>query len=234
MRDFIAEYLGPLFEKEGITTEIWLGTINAPEADDYLHTDYDAFAGTVLGDERARRYIAGVGYQWGGKHAIQRTHEAWPRLRLLQTENECGDGKNTWEYAAYVFSLMKHYFGNGASGYVYWNMALPPRGRSTWGWEQNTMITVDLAQKRIIFNPEYYLMKHFSHCIDIGAVRLGTSGPLSANALAFRNPNGSTVVVLCNSLDTERQATVAGCDGVWDIPMPPCSFQTLMIPAEIS
>ncbi len=68
----------------------------------------------VLSDEGARKYISGVGYQWAGKQAIQRTHETWPELRLMQTENECGDGKNTWEYAQYVFDLMRHYFGNGA------------------------------------------------------------------------------------------------------------------------
>lgn len=31
LREFIADYLGPAFDKHGLDTEIWLGTINAPD-----------------------------------------------------------------------------------------------------------------------------------------------------------------------------------------------------------
>ncbi|GAA3331220.1 hypothetical protein GCM10020331_086910 [Ectobacillus funiculus] len=55
---------------------------------------------------------------------------------ICKPKNECGDGKNTWEYAQYVHSLFRHYFVNGVNSYVYWNMVLEPKGPSTWGWEQ--------------------------------------------------------------------------------------------------
>lgn len=101
--------------------------------------------------------MSGVGYQWAGKGAVQRTHQSWPDLRLLQTESECGEGSNTWEYAHYVFTLLHHYLSNGVNGYVYWNMVLPPGGRSTWGWPQNSMLTVDATLQTVTYNPEFYV-----------------------------------------------------------------------------
>lgn len=117
LQEFIRDYLGPAFEKHGLDTEIWLGTINAPEPWQEMMSnttsDYDAYAGLVLSDPEAYKYIAGVGYQWAGKYAIQRTVQSYPELKYLQTENECGNGKNTWEYAQYVYNLFQHYLING-------------------------------------------------------------------------------------------------------------------------
>src|SRR5579859_6029558 len=106
---------------------------------------------------RARAYVSGVGYQWAGKSAVQRTYQSWPDLQLMQTENECGDGTTTWAYAHSVFTRMHPYLSNGVNSYMYWNMVLPPGGRSTWGWPQNTMITIDPAHQTVTYNPEFYV-----------------------------------------------------------------------------
>jgi glucosylceramidase len=129
LRDFIRDYLGPLFEKNRSATEIWLGTLNGPEIDErFLYTTYNDYANLVLHDEKARRFIRGVGYQWRGKYALQQTRMGWPEIPLVQTENECGDGENTWNYAWYVFDLLRHYLTNDVIAYVYWNMVLAPGG----------------------------------------------------------------------------------------------------------
>ena len=190
MRDFIRDFVGPRFREAGADCEIWAGTIESP--------DYDAWAHTILLDPHARAFVSGVGYQWGGKGAVQRTHQSWPELRLLQTECECGDGSNTWEYAHYVFTLLHYYLSNGANGFVYWNMVLPPGGKSTWGWSQNSMITVDATRQTVTYNPEFYVMKHFAHFVTPGSVRIDLHGPWSGNALAFQTPDRATVVVCAN------------------------------------
>ncbi|HZH58973.1 MAG TPA: glycoside hydrolase family 30 protein [Metabacillus sp.] len=209
LREFIGSYLGPTFEEHGINSEIWLGTINAPEPwEELMHgttSDYDVYAQTVLSDPTANQYIKGVGYQWAGKYAIQRTVQSYPELKYMQTENECGNGKNSWEYALYVHNLYRHYFVNGANAYIYWNMVLQPKGRSTWGWEQNSMITVDPDSKNVINNPEYYVMKHFSHFVKPGAFRLETTGPWTGNTTAFQNSDGSKVIVIANPLKDARE-----------------------------
>jgi glucosylceramidase len=232
LREFIADYLGPAFEKHGLDTEIWLGTINGIVDDLFTKSasDYDDLAAVVLSDPEAYKYIKGVGYQWAGKYALQQTVQSYPELRYMQTENECGDGKNTWEYARYIFNQYRHYFVNGVNSYIYWNMALEPKGKSTWGWEQNSMITIDSEQNEWVKNPEYYVMKHFSHFIKEGAVRLETKGAWSGTSLAFRNPNGEDVFIISNPFKTTRPLYLAHGDSKYTFDLEPESFHTIILP----
>jgi len=218
MRDFIRDYLGPIFRRRRLGAEIWLGTLNTD--------DHDGYPLTVLSDAKARRLISGVGFQWAGKGAVQRAHVSWPGLRLMQTENECGDGRNTWQYAGYVFNLMQHYISNGVSAYVYWNMVLPEGGLSTWGWRQNSMVTVDMETRRVTFQPEFYVMKHFSRFIRPGAVRLGLTGHWAGNAVAFENPGGGIVLVVRNPLGERQELRFGRLSAVT---LPPNSIHTLVI-----
>ena len=233
LRDFIRDYLGPAFEKHGLDTEIWLGTINAPEPwDEWMKKkdqDFNAYANTVLSDPEAYKYVKGVGYQWAGKYGIQRTVLSYPELRYMQTENECGDGENTWFYAKYVFNLYQHYFTNGVNAYIYWNMALEPKGRSTWGWEQNSMITVDPAAGQAFKNPEYYVMKHFAHFVAPGDKRIGLKGSWTGNSLAFEKPDGTRIVVTANPYKVTRTLSLSDGTGVRTFELEPESFNTIVL-----
>ena len=77
---------------------------------------------------------------------------------------------------------------------MYWNMVLNETGKSQWGWKQNSMITIDTGTKMVTYNPEFYLMKHFSRFISPGAYKIETS---DENCLAFRIAD-SIIVVYCN------------------------------------
>lgn len=229
-REFISKYLGPIFEKNEMKTEIWLGTLNGPETDErVLYTGFDQYANLVMSDENAKKYIKGISYQWAGKFAVQQTHESFPDLLLMQSENECGDGLNTWEYAHYVFNLFRHYLSNGVNSYIYWNMVLEPEGKSTWGWKQNSMLTIDSSTKEIIYNPEFYVMKHFSHFIEQGAVRLKTKGVWTGNSVVFRNPNGQIVIVVDNNMPKPRKLTFKGNGVKFVVQLKPFSFNTITL-----
>jgi glucosylceramidase len=237
LREFIRDYLGPAFREAGLSTEIWLGTINAPGCDfnrlifdKWATEDYDYFANTVLTDDNALQYIAGVSYQWGGKIAIQRTFESWwPRVRLMQSENECGFGDNTWEYARYNWTMLKHYIGNGAESYLYWNMVLEPLGQSTWGDPQNAMITVNPTTQQAVFNPDFYVMKHFSSVIRRGAVRLGAVGSMAADSLLFQNPDGSYVIEAFNPFKHTKRLQVELEGESYAFDLEPQSFNSMLI-----
>jgi len=221
MRDFIRDHLGPAFRRHRLDCEIWLGTLNTG--------DYNAYPLTVLSDPRANAFITGVGFQWDGKLGVQRTRAAWPEKKLLQTENECGDGQNTWAYAHYVFDLLQHYITNGVNGYVYWNMVLAPEGRSTWGWKQNAMITVDPQTRRVVLNPEFYAMKHFARFVQPGAKVLGVSGHWAGNAVAFRNPDGGLVCVVGNPLKRRQELVLNAGGRSVTATLRPESFNTLCL-----
>ncbi|HWJ94865.1 MAG TPA: glycoside hydrolase family 30 protein, partial [Telluria sp.] len=171
----------------------------------------------------------GVGYQWAGKHAIRRTLKAYPEVPLMQTENECGDGNNTWDYAHYICELFQHYIIHGVRSYVYWNMVLPPRGRSTWGWTQNSMVVVDPETKKVTYTPEFYVMKHHSHFIEPGARRLGLTGQWAGNALCFLNPDGGLVLIIANPFKEQRELSFAHAEGVITATLPARSFSTFSI-----
>ncbi|OXS77555.1 glycoside hydrolase family 30 protein [Domibacillus enclensis] len=210
LREFIRDYLGPAFKQHGLQTEIWLGTINGIERDLFTKSasDYDAIAAPALSDPEAAKYISGVGFQWAGKYALQQTVQSYPDKRYMQTENECGDGQNTWEYAQYVFNLYRHYFVNGANAYIYWNMILEPEGKSTWGWKQNAMMTSQVEKQKVELNPEYFVMKHFSHFVKPGARRVEMEGPWTGSAVAFRNPDNTNVIVVQNPFKEAREAVI--------------------------
>lgn len=232
LRDFIKGYIGPLFEESNMDTEIWLGTLNSPYDDygddNWQFGQYNNFTNTVLSDKEARKYVRGVGYQWGGKHALLQTKIAYPDMKIIQTENECGEGKNSWEYAEYVFNLMWTYLINGACAYVYWNMVLEEDGISTWGWKQNSLITIT-KENNINYNPEYYLMRHFSKYIKPGAVMKGLSGDFAGNALAFENPDGSIVLELLNPFDEDQEITFKLNEINYNFTVKSHSFNTLTL-----
>lgn len=196
LRIFIRDYMGPALEESGLDCELWLGTINTQEMD---------YVNTVLADVEARKYLTGVGFQWAGKHAIELAEKSYPELRLMQTESECGDGRNTWAYMEYIFGLVRHYFDHGAERYTYWNLALQDGGISTWGWAQNSLCTVNPANGELKYQPEFYMMKHLSHFVKEGARLMEIKGHWATSTLAFENPDGSVVLVVNNSLDYDRQ-----------------------------
>jgi glucosylceramidase len=237
LRLFIRDYLGPAFEESGLDTEIWLGTINAPGCDfnqmifdKWAVEDYDYFAHTVLSDQEALKYIAGVSYQWGGKIAIQRTFESWwPQIRLMQSENECGFGDNTWEYARYMWTMLKHYIGNGAESYIYWNLILEPWGYSTWGTPQNAMITVNPDTKQVQYNPDYYVMKHFSSSIRRGAIRLGIKGPMAGDALVFKNTDGTYTIEVFNPFNRVTPLLFSLYNRIYAFDLEPLSINSIII-----
>ena len=189
---FIGDYLGPQFEEQSPSTEIWLGTIERPQVN---RID------TIIQNEKAVKYINGVGFQWGGKGAIPEVHRKYPNYKLMQTETECGDGSNDWAALEHTFELMKYYFNNGANSYMYWNMVLNETGKSQWGWKQNSMITIDSKSKEVTYNPEFYLMKHFSHFIAPGSHKIESS---DKNCLAFKNRD-SIIVIYYNDGDSKDQ-----------------------------
>lgn len=175
-------------------------------------------------DPASRRHIRGAGFQWAGKYCVQDARRAHPDLPLIQTENECGDGSNGWTHAHHVFSLVRRYLDADVQAYVYWNMVLATGGLSTWGWRQNAMINVDPRNRTYTLNPEFYVMKHFSHFIDPGARQLMPAGGWSNHAVAFINPDGRRVIVLHNPYPRD---VVVGVDR-WSVRMPPQSVATCL------
>nr|WP_321452746.1 glycoside hydrolase family 30 beta sandwich domain-containing protein [uncultured Carboxylicivirga sp.] len=214
---FIGKYLGPQMQK--LNVKVMMSTVERPA---------ENLIDTVLTNNEARKYLSGVGFQWAGKGAIPGIHKRYPELQLYQTEQECGNGKNDWTNCIYSWDLMKHYLTNGANAYMYWNTSLDEGGISTWGWKQNSLVSIDTIQNTYHYNHEYYLLKHVSHFVQPGAKLIKTSGNFN-DLLAFINPDASIIVVLRNNLKTDQEINIMIDNKPLSITLKADSFTTLNI-----
>lgn len=193
---FIGKYLGPEMDKRGV--EIMCGTIERPN---------ELLCDTILTDPDCVRYVHTAGFQWGGKGALPGIAKRYPDHTIVATEHECGNGNNDWQGMEYSWNLIKDYINSGANIYTYWNTSLVDGETSPWGWRQNSLVSVAKDGSWFRYNPEFYLMKHFSHFIQPGARLIETSG-LYDGAIAFRNPDGTVILLAANLDDEPRQVSV--------------------------
>ncbi|MDR0558870.1 MAG: beta-glycosidase [Prevotellaceae bacterium] len=214
---FVGKFLGPKMNELGV--ELVFGTMERP---DPLLVD------TLLKDPESSKYIKGVGFQWAGKESIGKIHKKYPELKLYQTEQECGNGKNSWEYCRYAWTLMKHYLENGVSVYDYWNTSLEEGGMSRWGWRQNSLVTVNSTDKTYKYTYEYWLLKHVSKYVLKDAKFLPVSGTFD-NLLSFKNIDGSYVVVLYNDKNETVKPVIKIGEHTVSVSLQPDSFNTIVI-----
>jgi len=217
---FIADYL---LDEIGEEAEVWFGTINGPEDCHLLTSRNNQFLNLLMQNEKCRERIGGASYQWAGKFGIVQASEDYPELNTINSEWECGDGKNTWTYAMYGFEMFRHYFAYGAKACVYWNIALDETARSTWGWLQNSLMTV--ADQEVVYNPDYYMVKHFAKYVKPGAVMLQTKSSFNTNTAIFENPDGEKVAIIMNPFDFEKIVTIEGKNYV----LQPRSFNSIIL-----
>ena len=210
-------YLGP--QMNALNVKVFFGTMERPN---------EKMVDTILTEDQSKKYIAGVGFRWAGKEAIPGIHKKYPNLTLYQSEQECGNGKNDWNYAKYTWSLMKHYFNNGASAYMYWNTSLKQNTISRWGWKQNSLISVNPETKTYQYNYDYYVLKHLSHYVKPGAKLLTQSGDFK-NILAFINPDKSIAVILQNENAEQKTIHIKIADRIINATLEPDSFNTLLV-----
>ena len=210
-------YLGPEMTRRNV--DIFFGTLERGNI---------KLLQTAMDDPSAGPFIKGVGVQWAGKNALSAIAHTYPNLPILGSEQECGDGNNDWGYTSYCWQLMKSYFRNGARAYMYWNIALAQGAPSTWGWHQNSLVTVDPAGGTFRYTHDFYLLKHLTHFVDVGAHLVETSGTCD-DALVFRNPDGTLVLLLRNELTHAQRISVRIEQRIVAIELPPDSISTLTL-----
>ncbi|WP_372937976.1 hypothetical protein [Seonamhaeicola sp.] len=218
MAYFINDFLGPQFEEDGLDTEIWLGTVNSGDPN---------YVKTVLEYKDASKYIAGVGFQWGGAKSIPTIHKEYPDLKLMQTENKCGEHENNWTSVERSWKDLVHYINNGAGSYMYWNMVLDETGKSAWGWPQNSMVVIDKNSKSIKYTDEFYLFKHLSHFVQPGDYYLKSSE--GKNHLAFKLKDGRILMLVYNPESSLKEVNFKVGDKTFGVELQPTSINTVVV-----
>ena len=134
-----------------------------------------------------------------------------------------------WADAFYAFDSMKHYFDNGVGLWTYWNLALLKGDGTLWGWRQNSLVVVDCEKKTYEWSGDYWLLRHVASFVRPGAKYI----PVNADALAFRNPDGSVVVVVRNAEKSLRAISISinGTTAA-SVTLPAKSLATLILHAR--
>lgn len=223
---FNRDYLVPTIKKNNPDVDVYIGTFNTNRRD-YV----EKIVGALAKSDDGSKLVKGVGLQWEGRENLDYLREKYPDLHLISTESECGKGRFDWRSGEHTFYLLHEYIGRGCNEYFIWNFILPDRGRSSWGWNQNSLIHVDSKNRTFRYTAEYYAVKHFSHFVEPGSTIVGFypwNKENAMQAIAFRNPDGKYIVIAGSTSDKEQTLTFKLGSKYLNVSLPPHSFNSFV------
>lgn len=193
---FIGGYLGPKFKAEGLRTQIL----------DYDHNwDTPSSPMTVMADAQANPYVAGVAWHcYAGDVAAQgAVHDAYPDKDTYFTECSGGewapefDKTFAWTVKNLIIGSTRHW----SKGVLMWNLALdenfgPRKGGCS---DCRGIVTINSKTGEVQKNIEYYAFGHASKFVKVGAVRVASNEMDGLSNVAFRNHDGSLVLIVLNT-----------------------------------
>ena len=193
-RDFIKNHLGPAFERHNITTEIWSYDHNFNE-NPTIGDPGISYPRTVFSDSDAAKYADGVAFHSyvGRAKGMTVFHEEFPEVPIYFTET------STFGVSGAIKIMT--YFQNWARSYNAWVTILDEnRGPNNGPFDASlTSITYDSPTNSVYYNFDFFMYAHFSKFIQRGALRIDLQGTSrKQNAVAFKNPDGTIVVVIAN------------------------------------
>ena len=231
MKNFCRDYLCPEFNKNGIATEVWMGT--------FYETNYAVDMGPTLSDTLARKLIKGCGLQRGGAALTKQAMDTAAKYNLhwhsVQTENWCYSGVNNWNDAMSTYSALFDFWTKNTNSFNFWNMVLDSNYNYV-SWmprAQNAMVIVNPKGKplpTIMYTGEFYMMKHFSYYVAIGAYRVKTTtSGTGLTSTAFKNPDGSIIVEVMNYNKTTTSAVITLGTQSFTATLPDSSANTFIL-----
>jgi glucosylceramidase len=196
---FVGTYLGPALTSASLTTKVMDGTLSNPSGDADIGS-------STLKDATAKGFCNAIGVQWGmaASNQVSTLKGLAGGIPIWLSETQCGGPQggsgpapNDFNYGKDTWGYIKDAIKNGITAYNAWNMVLDKGGLGnddTRKWYQNALLVADGG--KIIQTPAFHVFRHFSQFVEVGAKVLGTSG---GDAVAFKNPDGSYVVVMFSS-----------------------------------
>lgn len=218
-RDFIRDHLGPLFEREGVTTRIWCWDHNWNEP---------AFPRTILSDPAAARFVEGTAFHhYEGDVAAQaKLHAEFPDKQIYFTEGSTfGVGG-----AVTIIDILR----NWSRSYNFWVFLLDEHRQPNRGPHHASATCLELLDDGSVRkNFDYFMYAQFMRHIPRGAVRVESTLPGGGPAnVAFADGRGGMVHVAANP---RRQPVTfhVVCGGrMISATLPPASVATYLWPAE--
>jgi glucosylceramidase len=207
---FIGSNLGPAFQNAGLSNVKILA---------YDHNwDEPSYPETVLANAAATNYVAGSAFHcYAGEVSAQSAVEAaYPGKGIWFTE--CSGTTTTTFAHDLVWDAENLLIGttrNWARSISLWNIALDQNSGPHNGGCTNCRAVVTIndstSPPTITNNVEYYILGHIAKFVAPGAYRIdsNTFGAGSIEDVAFKNPDGSLVLLVLNSGGVNTSFTVS-------------------------
>ena len=222
----VGQHLGPLLKAKGIKTQLLEWDHNWDEPWSPM---------SMLSDATARKFVSGVAWHcYAGDVAAQsQVARHFPELDVWFTECSGGEWKPQWaETLPWITrNLIIGSTRHGARGVLMWNLALDPaHGPHLGGCKDcRGIVTIDPKDGSVTRNIEYYAFGHASRFVHQGARRVDSEGGAKGlDHVAFTNPDGSTVLIVCNSAAVLRRFTVQAPGRRFAYELPASSVVTLV------
>lgn len=204
---FVRDFLYPAFEKHGIDVKINIWDHNKERV-------YERARDII--DQDTDKMIDGIAFHWySGDHfeGLTLAREAFPGKQLLHSEG-CVEysrfSTNQLDNAQmYAHDIMGNLNG-GMTGYYDWNIYLDEIGGPNHVKNYCAApIMIDTKNDTYQINLSYDYIGHFSKYIKKGAKRIGfTKYSDKLEMTAFKNPDGSIVMVYLNRTETDIPVTI--------------------------
>ena len=249
----VISILGPLLELASPRTKIlgydhnWAthpdDVANTPPGQD-PETDYPS----KLLATSAAKWIAGTAFHcyYGDPSAQTTLHDQYPDKGIWFTE--CSGSHGPTDAPAQVFSDTLKWHArtiaigvtrNWAKSTANWNIALDENGGPhLGGCDTCTGLVTTHADGTVSKDAEYFTIGHLSKFVKPGAVRIASTsfGTIGWNGqimdVAFRNPDGSTALVVHNENDDPRTFAVSEGAKTFEYTLPGGSLATFTWPAS--
>jgi glucosylceramidase len=205
--NFIKSHLGPTFEKAKLGTKIVIWDHN---------WDEPYYPIQILTEPEAKKYIAGSAFHGyaGEVSSQQKVHDLFPDKDIYFTESSGGEwapefaGGLKWDMQNLIIGSTRYW----AKTVLKWNLALDEAyGPKNGGCPDcRGFVKIDQKTGAVSFNSEYYAFGHASKFVRTGAYRIdsNTFGSGHIEDVAFRNPDGSEVLIAFNSAAESRSFKV--------------------------
>jgi glucosylceramidase len=194
--DFVTMHLGPLLERSGAKTKIWI-----------IDHNYNLW-GRAMGELETpdmlkyTNAVAWHGYE-GEPEWINRVQDAFPDVEMYWTEGgpdySSPDYLTEWADWGQAFTRILR---NCCRSITAWNFATNEHGRPYVGIGSSGVggaMIIDSRTKSISYSGMFWALGHFSRFVRRGARRIDSqSAAKQLYHCAFENPDGSLVVVITN------------------------------------
>ncbi len=213
---FVRENLGPAFRNAGLKTGIVL----------YDHNlDHPLYVLNILRDKAAAQFVDGSGWHlYGGEvGAMTQVHEEFPNKNIYFTEQSTTERNgSTTPIAVPVSRVVIDVSRNWSRNILLWNLAADPQNgpHTNNGGCTGCRGALTIDGNTVTRLLAFYTLAHTSKFVPPKSVRIGSNTSDTLPNVAFRTPEGKTVLVVSNPSATAQNFAIREGSRTWNSSLP--------------